>query len=115
MTYDTRAFCGIDCYSCDAYLATQKNDKKLMAEVAKKWSTPDYPVGVKDVPCDGCKADKGRLFKFCKECTMRQCGLERGVATCAHCEDYGCSKMEGFLEKAGEQLKAQLEEIRRSL
>ena len=28
---------------------------------------------------------------------MRACGLERGVLNCAHCEDYACEKLEGFL------------------
>jgi hypothetical protein len=115
MTYDTRAFCGLDCDTCDAYVATQKNDKQLLAQVVEKWSSPEYPITAKEALCDGCKSTTGRRFKFCKDCEMRACGLERGVATCAHCEDYGCNKMEGFFEKAGDQLRDQLEEIRGSL
>ena len=36
-TFDTIAFCGLDCSKCDAYLATIRRDDALRAEVATRW------------------------------------------------------------------------------
>jgi len=51
--------------------------------------------------CDGCSdADRGRRSRYCDLCEIRTCALERGVATCAHCADYGCEKLESFFAHA---------------
>ena len=33
------AYCGLDCYKCDAYKATQANDTELMKQVAERWNS----------------------------------------------------------------------------
>lgn len=32
------SFCGLDCYKCVAFLATQDNDDQKRTEVAQEWS-----------------------------------------------------------------------------
>jgi hypothetical protein len=45
---------------------------------------------VENVRCDGCLSD-GRLAD--KECKARPCAIERGVTSCALCDDFVCDKV----------------------
>ncbi len=46
--------------------------------------------------CDGCLSNSERLCVYCFKCQVRACGMERGMANCAHCDDYACDKLEAF-------------------
>jgi hypothetical protein len=109
------AYCGLDCAACEAYIATQADDLQAQERLLAKWRTeynaPDMPLAA--VVCDGC-ASTGRLGGYCAECEVRACAVEKGVATCAHCDEYACSKIQGFIDGAP-QVKATLDEIRRGL
>ena len=88
------AYCGLNCAQCPTYIATQKDDDQLRDEVAEQWSKQfKMEFKTSDMNCDGCKADNGRLFGFCNACEVRQCSREKGVETCAHCEDCPCEKI----------------------
>jgi hypothetical protein len=108
------AYCGIVCSECDAYNATQKNDMEALAQVAAQWSAQwNVSLKAEDCICDGCTTE-GRKIGHCAECEIRACAVERGVANCAHCNDYGCEKLVGFFQFAPDA-KATLDEIRLSL
>ena len=77
-SFETIAFCGLDCSKCDAYLATIRGDDALRAEVAARWH-----MKPEQVECLGCKSSKA-LFS----CTLKQCATRRGLPTCAHCPDF---------------------------
>ena len=64
--------------------------------------------------CDGRKVENGRLFGFCNACEVRQCSRERGVETCALCEDYDCVKIRGLF-KLKPSIKKSLNKIRAAL
>jgi hypothetical protein len=101
------AFCGIDCAQCDAYKATQANDREALERVAAQWREQFAPeITVDDVICDGCTGTDGRLGGYCPQCPVRACAVEHGVETCAHCEDYGCEKVQGFFAHAPELQQA---------
>jgi hypothetical protein len=111
----TFAYCGLICSECPAYLATRAEDMAALEKVAAQWSeeygrsiTADYCL------CDGCTSGSERLCGYCGECDVRACAIERGVLTCAHCDNYGCQTITRFLEFAP-QAKTGLEEIRASL
>jgi hypothetical protein len=106
------AACGLDCAQCDAYIATQANDRAALAAVAEKWTKEYNAPGLTadNVQCDGCMLE-GRKIGHCSECQIRLCALERGLATCAVCPDYACEKLQGFLAVVP-QAKANLEAIR---
>ncbi|MFZ5917020.1 MAG: DUF3795 domain-containing protein [Chloroflexota bacterium] len=93
------AYCGLICTDCPAYLATQANDRAGLERVAAMWrqefNAPD--ITVESVICDGCVTDGGRKCGHWSECDVRACAMERGVVNCAHCDDYGCPIIEGFL------------------
>ena len=110
------AYCGLTCTECDAYLATQANDQAALERVAARWreeyNAPN--VTVEYVICDGCLTGDGRLGGHCLECEIRACGVARGVANCAYCDDYGCAKLEGFLGFVP-TVRTTLEAIRQSI
>lgn len=106
------AYCGLACHECPTYLATKNNDDKKRAEVAEQWSN-QYNTVLKpeEINCDGCLTDGGVLFKHCQVCEIRKCGIDKGVVTCAHCDEYACEKLENFFNLVPE-CKELLEGIR---
>ena len=112
------AFCGLDCAQCEAYQATQANDRKKAQLVAEKWGKAfgdGKPFPIEATFCDGCRTESTRKGGYCGQCAVRACAVERKVASCAHCDDYGCETLEGFLKQAGAELRGKLETLRASL
>ncbi len=107
--------CGLNCGACPAYVATRANDAETIAAIAARWSE-EYGHEVKPeyVWCEGCLARGERKGGHTRECDVRACALERGVANCARCDDYGCEKIARLFEMAPEA-KAALEKIRENL
>ena len=110
------AFCGLDCGTCEAYIATQANDREGLEKTAKKW-TEEY--GAKDITpemciCDGCPSGKRLSTAHAIKCSIRLCASSRGVLTCAHCKDYKCETLNQFIQFApmiGEKLEKIRQEI----
>jgi len=108
------AYCGIVCDDCRAFIATQRNDRKLKEEVAKAWSTEKVPLKPEDIDCDGCMVTGRRLHTFCATCEVRRCGSEKGFVNCAYCREYPCVKLTGFWKSMTDgKPKATLDEIRK--
>jgi hypothetical protein len=95
--FEMIAYCGLDCSKCDAFRATQTEDLEFKAKIAERWSKElNREFTPEDITCDGCKSD--RLSAWCQSvCKIRPCGEGRSVATCAHCGDFACEKLEHFL------------------
>jgi len=110
------AYCGLVCTDCPAYIATQADDHAALERVAAQWreeyNAPE--ITVESVICDGCLGDAGRKCSHCPECEIRACGVERGVANCAHCPDYACEKLESFFGFVPDA-RTTLDEIQRAL
>ncbi len=96
------AYCGLNCSTCDAYLATQESDEMKREETAKKWSQM-YRAEIKanQINCNGCKSNGAKFF-HCNNCDIRKCCLEKGVENCAACKDYICETLSGFIKLAPE-------------
>ena len=110
------AYCGLDCGACEAYIATQKNDRAALEAVAEQW-TKQYgakTIGADMCVCDGCSSGKRAASAHAATCGIRLCASGRGVATCAHCPDYGCETLKGFFAFAP-VLKEKLEAIRKEI
>ncbi|MBN1260230.1 MAG: DUF3795 domain-containing protein [Anaerolineae bacterium] len=109
------AYCGLICTDCPAYVATQTNDMAKLQELAKHASQQfGITVTAQDTMCDGCLATSDRKCGYCAECQVRACAVARGVATCAHCDNYGCEILTEFLKMAPEA-KVTLDAIRADL
>ena len=110
------SYCGLVCSDCEAYLATQADDREALERVAAHWreaySAPS--ITVESVICDGCTTRDGRHCGHWIGCEIRVCGMARGVVNCAYCDDYGCEKLEGLFAMVP-AARSVLDEIRLSL
>lgn len=111
MSEQILAYCCLKCDECPAYLAAKDDDQNAREELAKKWSTPEYPVTPEQIDCNGCKSEVGPHFKWCAECPIRKCASERGVESCAHCDEFPCD----VVRQSGEENLKRIEEFRVTL
>ena len=89
------AYCGLDCESCEARIATVQNDDAQRKKIARRWSELN---GVEITPeminCSGCRID-GVKTPYCESlCPIRRCALKRSVETCGACGEMDkCEKL----------------------
>ena len=93
------ACCGLDCESCEARIATVKNDHELREKTAQKWSemnnTPE--ITAETINCMGCRTD-GVKFAFCSNyCGIRKCVSEKGFNTCGDCKELNHCQIVGAI------------------
>ena len=89
------AYCGLDCETCEARIATINHDNDLRAKVAQKWSELN---GVEITPemihCEGCRIDGVKTVYCDSLCQIRQCALGKQYETCGGCgELHSCPKV----------------------
>ena len=109
------AHCGLVCTGCPAFIATQQNNDEERKRVVEKWSSDQFPLSMEDINCDGCLSTGKRIFKFCNDCEVRVCAVGKGVANCAYCDDFACSKLDNIWKiidnpEARERLEAMRED-----
>lgn len=99
------AMCGLDCSKCAAFIATEKDDDKLRARTAREWTARHQkkgdnrpPLKPEQINCRGCLSD-GPLFLNCRTCTIRKCGLGKGITNCQQCSGYKCNTLLAFEKK----------------
>ena len=103
------AYCGLDCKTCDARIATVNNDGALRERVAKLWSelngieiTPDI------INCEGCRTD-GVKTPYCDSlCPIRRCAVEKKAETCGNCEAVGTCEKVGAVLRNNEDARKRL-------
>jgi hypothetical protein len=107
------AYCGLNCATCAAYIATQEDSRVKKEETAQKWSKR-YKTDIKpeQINCHGCRSD-GVKFLYCDMCEIRRCCLSKSVDHCAACQDYICDALADFIKLAPEAGGA-LERLRSS-
>ncbi len=97
------AYCGLDCNECPAFIATREDDDEKRAEVATTWSQLyNHDIAPESINCDGCKSNSDRLFSHCSVCQIRKCAKDKGLATCAACDDFACDPLKDLLKMAPE-------------
>ena len=81
------ACCGLDCESCDARIATVKNDDELREKTAE--------ITAATINCMGCRAD-GVKFAYCSDyCEIRKCVSGKGFNTCGDCDELDSCQIVG--------------------
>jgi hypothetical protein len=95
--------CGFRCDLC----AARTDDlvaRQVLVEGWKKFFGLDG-ISAEEATCGGCREGTG----LCKECPIRLCVIEKGIETCAHCDEFICDKLEpalairdGFLNRFGD-------------
>ncbi len=103
------AYCGLDCETCDARIATVNDDAALRQKTALLWSELN---GVEITPeminCAGCRIDVAKT-PYCEAiCPVRQCALERKVETCGACAQVKTCEKAGMILKNNEEAKKRL-------
>jgi hypothetical protein len=104
------ACCGLDCMTCDARIATVKNDDELRKATAEKWkvayNVPDLTY--QKINCTGC-LEEGPKLDHCLECEIRKCAGSKGFVTCADCDEMDICSMilpvHKYVPEAKENLK----------
>jgi len=85
---DYIAYCGLNCETCEARLATVNNDDKLRLKVAGEWSELN---GVKITPeminCSGCRIPGAKTVYSDSLCPIRQCARTKRISTCGNCPE----------------------------
>ena len=95
------AYCGLDCESCEARLATDRNDDALRRRVAALWSELNgAEITPEMINCTGCRLE-GPKTPFCQSmCPIRPCASEKKMETCGGCgEKASCEKLRTILNK----------------
>ena len=94
------AFCGLDCESCEARIATVNKDDALRRKVAAEWSKLNrVPITPEMIHCAGCRTEGVKTLYCDRLCPIRQCALAKGVETCGSCGVLStCEKVRAILK-----------------
>ena len=101
------AYCGLNCETCEARLATAGNDDEECRRIAKRWSELN---GVEITPeminCTGCRLD-GVKTPYCDVlCPIRQCAMTKCVETCGSCSELeSCEKVSAIHQNTPDALR----------
>lgn len=103
--------CGLNCATCDAYVATVTNNDELRAKTAEKWGAQYNSAGLtaEMINCTGCRVE-GAKFSHCEVCEIRNCVTANNFQTCADCDKLeSCSLVKNvhqYVPEALENLKS---------
>ncbi|MDM8159833.1 DUF3795 domain-containing protein [Labilibaculum sp. K2S] len=112
---DKIAYCGVNCSTCPAYVATQKDQDNVRIKIAKLWSDQENQYDACEITCKGCHEPWGKKFRHCAECQVRACARKKFYSTCAECSEYPCSKLNDLLQTLDEKIsRIDLDELRRN-
>ena len=104
-------YCGIDCRSCDVYIATVNNDDALRERTAKLWSELNHvTITPEMLNCTGCRADGPKTYYCSDMCGIHKCAEGRGYENCGECPVMdGCPTV-AVIHKDNKQAKENLTE-----
>jgi len=92
------AYCGLVCSNCPTFLATQADDDARENAAAFYHERYGFNLPPKDINCDGCLSDTGKLMVYCQSCDIRKCCQEKSLNNCAVCSEEPCEKLNKFHE-----------------
>ena len=103
------AYCGLNCETCDARIATIHNDEALRENVAKLWSELNgVEITSEMIHCEGCRID-GVKTPYCDAlCPIRQCALGKKVETCGSCAEVQTCEKAGMILGNNEEARRNL-------
>lgn len=85
--------CGYRCDLCLAYRPNVKAHPENQSVLSDGWFKYfGFRLPPEQILCDGCLASAPKLID--QSCPVRPCVMERGLANCAACPDYGCEKLQ---------------------
>ncbi|MDD4160426.1 MAG: DUF3795 domain-containing protein [Synergistaceae bacterium] len=109
---DITGCCGMDCSSCEARLATLRNDMEALSKIAaaeENRSGHSFILPSR-MRCTGCM-EPGAKSISCAECRIRICAEERSIPHCGFCEEFPCD-LGDIIWEAIPEYKKNIERIR---
>ena len=97
---DLIGYCGIDCETCEARIATVNDDNELRKKISNQWSKlNNIEITLEMINCLGCRVEGVKTI-FCDSiCQIRQCAMEKKYETCSDCPDMEeCEKVKMIFE-----------------
>lgn len=85
-------YCGYRCHLCAARSEDAEIRQKLVDGWRKYFGHEAYTA--ENVKCGGCKGEGPVADKVCR---ARPCAVEKGVESCALCDDFPCDKMKHLM------------------
>ncbi len=108
------SYCGIDCETCETYLATLADSdvarKKIADQCLKEFNVR---LSAEQIHCTGCKSKGAKCMFAANICQIRKCNMERTQPHCAVCREYKCDKLKSVIKSAPAVGKA-LEALRKA-
>ena len=103
------AYCGLDCETCEARIATVNDDDELRRKVAEEWSKlNNVEITPEMINCSGCRVP-GVKTPYCESlCPIRQCALGKKVETCGGCAEMDTCDKVGMIIRNNEQARLNL-------
>ncbi|MBR5930595.1 MAG: DUF3795 domain-containing protein [Lachnospiraceae bacterium] len=104
---DFIAYCGLNCETCEARLATIRNDEELRVKVAKLWSELNQAeITPEMIHCTGCRV-AGEKTPFAESlCPIRMCAIGKDIETCGSCDEMdGCEKLQMIVKNNADALR----------
>ena len=104
--------CGMDCGSCEARRATERNDMEALSNIAVAEESRGGGSFIlpSRMRCTGC-TEPGAKSVACGGCRVRMCALQNGIPHCGFCEEFPCDLGDAIWEALPEY-KKNLERIR---
>lgn len=92
------AYCGLNCFECPAYMATQNNDQALKEKTALEWSKMyNFTFTPEMINCTSCKSD-GAKVGHCLQCEIRKCASGKNYVNCGLCKEFStCKTINDFI------------------
>ncbi len=104
--------CGMDCGSCEARRATERDDMEALSNIAVAEESRGGGSFIlpSRMRCTGC-TEPGAKSVACGGCRVRMCALQNGIPHCGFCEEFPCDLGDAIWEALPEY-KKNLERIR---
>ena len=101
------AYCGLDCETCEARIATMNDDDALREKVAALWSELNgAEITPEMIHCVGCRID-GPKTPYCESlCPIRQCATNKQIQSCGGCAEMkSCEKLSAITNGNADALR----------
>ena len=85
-------YCGYNCHLCAARSDDPAARQRLVEGWRKIFGHEHYTA--ENVKCAGCPSD-GRVAD--QQCKARPCAKQKGVESCAYCDEFPCDKMKHLM------------------
>jgi len=87
------SYCGMRCDLCLAFTPNAAQHSKNRQILSDGWHEYfGFRIPPEDIHCHGCRSTA--IATLDEMCPVRPCVIERELAHCGRCEDYGCEKLQ---------------------